>query len=169
MPEAEIAKAVQLLDLMLEFFADDSRWTRGGYDDGKGGRCMVGALLHLGRAHSLPTRTAIALLQDAMPRAGLPLVHFNDRRCGSVAKLRSVILTWISQTAGFLGRENAHRAASGRKNWRLWVELAGFNFCESLWEQWSLRWLAGLCWPRFLVRQAVVATVSAACAARYSA
>ena len=44
MPEAEIAKAVQLLDLMLEFFADDGRWTRGCYDDGKGGHCLVGAL-----------------------------------------------------------------------------------------------------------------------------
>ena len=29
MPEAQIAKAVQLLDLMLEHFADDSHWTRG--------------------------------------------------------------------------------------------------------------------------------------------
>jgi hypothetical protein len=28
MPEAEIAKAVQLLDLMLEHFADDGHWTR---------------------------------------------------------------------------------------------------------------------------------------------
>ena len=26
---AEIAKAVHLLDLMLEFFADDGHWTRG--------------------------------------------------------------------------------------------------------------------------------------------
>jgi hypothetical protein len=26
---AEIAKAVQLLDLMLEFIADDGHWTRG--------------------------------------------------------------------------------------------------------------------------------------------
>jgi hypothetical protein len=33
MPEAEVAKAVQLLDLMLEFFADDGHWTRGRYDD----------------------------------------------------------------------------------------------------------------------------------------
>ena len=32
------------------------------------------------------------LLQDAMPRPDLPLVHFNDTRCGSVAELRSVIL-----------------------------------------------------------------------------
>ena len=92
MRETEIAQAVQLLDLMLAFFADDGRWTRGSYDDGNGGHCLVGALLHLGRKHRLPTAPAIVLLQDAMPRPGLPLVHFNDTRCGSVAELRSVIL-----------------------------------------------------------------------------
>jgi len=92
MPKAEIAKAVQLLDLMLAFFADDGHWTRSCYDDGHGGHCLVGALLHLSRKHSLPTAPAIALLQDAMPRPGLPLVHFNDTRCGSAAEVRSVIL-----------------------------------------------------------------------------
>jgi hypothetical protein len=92
MPDAEIAKAVQLLDLMLEYFADNGHWTRGRYDDGNGGHCLVGALLHLGRKHGLPTAPAIALLQDAMPRPGLPVVHFNDTRCGSVVELRSVIL-----------------------------------------------------------------------------
>jgi hypothetical protein len=91
MLEAEIAKAVHLFDLMLEFFAD-GHWTRGSYDDGNGGHCLVGALLHLSRKHRLPTGPAIALLQDAMPRPGLPLVHFNDTRCGSVAELRSVIV-----------------------------------------------------------------------------
>ena len=60
MHETEIAKAVQLLDLMLGFFADDGHWTRGGYDDGNGGRCLVGALLHLSRKHRLPTAPAIA-------------------------------------------------------------------------------------------------------------
>jgi hypothetical protein len=37
MPEAQIMQAVQLLDLMLEHFADDGHWTRGCYDDGNGG------------------------------------------------------------------------------------------------------------------------------------
>jgi hypothetical protein len=92
MLEGDIEKAVQLLDLMLEFFVDDGHWTRGSYDDGRGGHCLVGALLHLGRKHRLPTAPVIALLQDAMPRPGLPLVHFNDARCGSTAELRSVIL-----------------------------------------------------------------------------
>ena len=93
MPKAEIGQALQLLDLMLEFFADDGHWTRGCYDDGDGGHCLVGALLHLSRKHRLPAAPVIALLQDAMPRPGLPLVHFNDTRCGSAAELRSVILT----------------------------------------------------------------------------
>lgn len=29
MPEPQIAQAAQLLDLLLEFFADDGHWTRG--------------------------------------------------------------------------------------------------------------------------------------------
>src|SRR5215471_2725402 len=116
MPQANIDKAVQLLDLMLEFFADDGHWTRGSYDDGKGGHCLVGALLQLGRKHRLPTAPAIALLQDAMPRPGLPLVHFNDTRCGSAAELRSVILK-----ARRLAHDDAERerAASAVKAWLL--------------------------------------------------
>ena len=115
MPQVEIAKAVQLLDLMLEFFAD-GHWTRGSYDDGNGGHCLVGALLHLSRKHRLPTALAIALLQDAMSRPGLPLVHFNDTRCGSVAELRSVILE-----ARRLARDDAERerVAAAVKTWLL--------------------------------------------------
>jgi hypothetical protein len=116
MHETEIAKAVQLLDLMLEFFAHDAHWTRGCYDDGTGGHCLVGALLHLSRKHRLPTAPAIALLQDAMPRPGVPLVYFNDTRCGSVAELRSVILK-----ARFLAHDNAkrERAAAAVRTWLL--------------------------------------------------
>jgi hypothetical protein len=116
MPKAEIGQAVQLLDLMLEFFADDGHWTRGCYDDGDGGHCLVGALLHLSRKHRLPSAPVIALLQDAMPRPGLPLVHFNDTRCGSVAELRSAILK-----ARRLAHDDAARgkAAAALKTWLL--------------------------------------------------
>jgi hypothetical protein len=116
MPEADIGKAVQLLDLMIEFFADDGHWTRGCYDDGNGGHCLVGALLHLSRKHRLPPAPAIALLQDAMPRPGLPLVHFNDHRCGSIAELRFVIVK-----ARRLAHDNAERdrAAAAVKTWLL--------------------------------------------------
>ena len=116
MPEAQIVQAVQLLDLMLEHFAADGHWTRGRYDDGNGGHCLVGALLHLGRKHRLPTAPAIVLLQDAMPRPGLPLVHFNDTRCGSVGELRSVILK-----ARRLADDQAEqeRAGAAVKTWLL--------------------------------------------------
>jgi hypothetical protein len=116
MPEAEIVKAIQLLDLMLEFFADDGHWTRGCYDDGKGGHCLVGALLHLSRKHRLPAAPVIALLQDAMPRPGLPLVHFNDSRCGSIAELRSVILKARRHADDDAERE---RAAAAVEAWLL--------------------------------------------------
>jgi hypothetical protein len=117
MPEAEIGKAVQLLDRMLEFFADDGHWTRGCYDDGNGGHCLVGALLRLGRQHRLPTAPAIALLQDAMPRPGLPLVHFNDHRCGSIAELRSVIVK--ARRLAHDSAEREHAAAAAVKTWLL--------------------------------------------------
>jgi hypothetical protein len=116
MPEAEIGKAVQLLDLMLEFFTDDAHWARGRYDDGHGGHCLVGALLHLSREHRLPSAPTIALLQDAMPRPGLPLVHFNDNRCGTVAELRSVILKARRFAHDTAERE---RAAAVVKAWLL--------------------------------------------------
>jgi hypothetical protein len=116
MPESQIAQAVQLLDLMLEHFADDGHWTRGRYDDGNGGHCLVGALLHLSRKHHLPRAPAIALLQDAMPRPGLPLVHFNDTCCGGVAELRSIILKARRLADNHAEQE---RAAAAVKSWLL--------------------------------------------------
>src|ERR1700736_3791397 len=86
------------------------------YDDGNGGHCLVGALLYLSRKHRLPTAPAIALLQDAMPRPGLPLVYFNDTRCGSVAEPRSVILRTRGLAHDDVERE---RAAAAVKTWRL--------------------------------------------------
>ena len=116
MPQAQIAQGVQLLDLMLEYFSDAGHWARGYYDDGNGGHCLVGALLHLSRKHHLPRAPAIALLQDAMPRPGLALVHFNDICCGSVAELRSIILK-----ARRLADDHAEqeRAAAAAKTWLL--------------------------------------------------
>ena len=116
MPQAEIAQAVQLLDLMLEHFSDDGHWTRGRYGDGNGSHCLVGALLHLSRKHRRPRAPAIALLQDAMPRPGLPLVHFNDTCCDSVAELRSVILKARRLAEDHTEQE---RAAAAVKAWLL--------------------------------------------------
>jgi hypothetical protein len=53
MPDDQIVQAVQLLDLMLEHFADAGHWARGRYDDGHGGYCLIGALLHLSRKQTV--------------------------------------------------------------------------------------------------------------------
>jgi hypothetical protein len=44
--KAKSRKGCSCSTLMLEYFADDGHWTRGRYDDGNGGHCLVGALLH---------------------------------------------------------------------------------------------------------------------------
>jgi hypothetical protein len=51
-----------------------------------------------------------------MPRPGLPLVHFNDNRCGTVAELRAVIIK-----ARRLAHDTAERerAAAAVKVWLL--------------------------------------------------
>ena len=38
------AKALQMLDLLEEFFDGGRRWTRGVMHDSRGNRCMLGAL-----------------------------------------------------------------------------------------------------------------------------
>ena len=109
MPEADIANAVQLLTLMFEFFADYGHWTRGRYDD-ENFHCPARALLHLSRKYSLPRVPAIAVLQDAMRRPGLPLVHFNDTCCGSLAELRAIIFTACCLTDDHRAQERADAA-----------------------------------------------------------
>src|SRR5215468_773503 len=114
MPDAQIAQAVQLLDLMLEHFTDDGHWTCGRYDDGTGGHCLVGALLHLSRKHRLPRSPAIALPPDAMPRSGLSLVYFNDTCCGNAAELRFIILKGRRLARDYAEQD---RAAVAAKTW----------------------------------------------------
>jgi hypothetical protein len=89
-------QAVQVLDLLLEYFGErGERWARHRYDDGDGRRCLVGALSYLRCKHRIPSENAECFLQEAM-KQGLPfqrggLVYFNDR-CRSLAELRSVII-----------------------------------------------------------------------------
>ena len=67
--------------------------------------------------HRLPRAPAIALLQDAMPRPGLPLVHFNDSCCGNAAELRSIILKAPRLANDHAEQERA--AAAAPKTWLL--------------------------------------------------
>ena len=93
MCETDAGKAVQMLDLLLEFFGKDgAHWSRGRYDDGQGGRCLIGALDYLRRKHRISSEEAGYFLREAMPHRRFPLIYFNDHRCRNFADLRSVIV-----------------------------------------------------------------------------
>jgi hypothetical protein len=56
---ASAAKAVQMLDLLTEFFQGGANWIRGDFHDGDGGYCLVGAMISIRHRHKLygdPTR-----------------------------------------------------------------------------------------------------------------
>ena len=88
----ETTEAVQMLDLLLEYFVDGRHWTRGRFY-GNGRHCLVGALNYLRREHRVASGAARYFLEEAIPReCRRRLVYFNDQRCRSIAELRSVIV-----------------------------------------------------------------------------
>ena len=78
------AKAVDMLDLLIEFF-----------DDGARNRCLVGALRDIRDGHNLhgaPTRVYLLKAMQRSPKTGWTgLISFNDR-CRDFGELREVIL-----------------------------------------------------------------------------
>src|SRR5215469_5127160 len=112
-------KALQMLELILDFFADDGHWTQGHYRDPRGRHCLVGAVLHFSASHGLPRAPVMSLLEAALPRRQIGLIAFNDRLCRSAAELRSVILR-----ARAVALENAkHERAAAAFECRLLAEL----------------------------------------------
>jgi hypothetical protein len=85
------AKAVDMLDLLIEFFDDGERWIKGKLDDGAGNRCLVGALRDIRDGHA-PTRIYLLKAMQRSPKTGWTgLISFNDR-CRDFGELREVIL-----------------------------------------------------------------------------
>jgi hypothetical protein len=119
MPADMTSKAVQLLDLMLDFFADDDHWARGRYHDRDGRHCLVGAVLHFSAKQGLPRAPVISFLEAALPRRQIGLIGFNDHLCRSTAELRSVIL---KARAAALENAEYERAAEAFKH-RLLAEV----------------------------------------------
>jgi hypothetical protein len=89
------AKAVDVLDLLIEFFDDGDRWIKGRLDDGAGNRCLVGALRDIRDGHNLhgaPTGVYLLKAMQRSPKTGWTgLISFNDR-CKDFGELREVIL-----------------------------------------------------------------------------
>jgi hypothetical protein len=101
------AKAILVLDAMLEFFSGGKRWTRGrmATSDGRN-RCLVGALQHIRAELGIRGDGTAELLENALPQHHpypfydllkprdlwtlRHLTYFNDRR--SYRQVRAVIV-----------------------------------------------------------------------------
>jgi hypothetical protein len=79
-------------------------------NDGKGGHCLVGAVLDLSRKHRLPRAPGDPARAGRDAAAPLPLVHFNDTCCGSIAELRSIIFKARRLADDHAEQERAHAA-----------------------------------------------------------
>ena len=112
----DTTEAVQMLDLLSEYFADGRHWTRGRFYS-HGRHCVVGALNYLRREHRVASGAARYFLEEAIPReCGRRLVYFNDHRCRSIAELRSVI---VKARALAVHEPERERAAAAVERWLL--------------------------------------------------
>jgi hypothetical protein len=107
MDRPDPAEAVRMLDLMLAFLGDGEGWSQGTLNDGRGGRCLLGALGYIERECGVSGGPARAYLRDAIRRQpptpvvallsgyrllpeGTLFATFNDS-CRNFAELRAVI------------------------------------------------------------------------------
>jgi len=77
------AKAVAMLDLLIEFFADGGRWIKGRNGDGRGKHCLVGAMRYLPSHHDLAGARTAFYLRHAM--INLPGPHGGSTRISNAA------------------------------------------------------------------------------------
>jgi hypothetical protein len=109
----------QAKGLLLEFFEDGRRWTRGRYHDGNGSHCLVGAIWYLARKHKTRSAVAVSFLQEVLPRGHRHLVYFNDMS-GSFAEVRALIVkTRSAVVAEAKERVKRETTAENAKRWLL--------------------------------------------------
>jgi hypothetical protein len=63
------AEAVEVLDLLLNFFGDGERWVKGRLSDRRGNRCLVGALDFVSGHHAIQSDGAERYLADEISPA----------------------------------------------------------------------------------------------------
>ena len=88
---ASTARAVDLLDLLIEFFEDGKRWITGEFADAAGNRCLVGAMRYIRAGHNLHGAPARYYLLRAMRGHGEGLMMFNDW-CKDYDELHTLIV-----------------------------------------------------------------------------
>jgi hypothetical protein len=108
MQRRDPAKAVQVLDLVLEFFGNGHRWRRYRLRDSEGNRCLAGALGHVRRAHRISGDGARYYLMKAIyPDLGIPVPveMFNDD-CETYDQVKQVIIEARALAAADLVQEH---------------------------------------------------------------
>jgi hypothetical protein len=118
MAEVKTGDPVEFLDLLLNYFADETRWTQGDLDDGRGRRCLVGAIHYLRRRHQLSSRVVEDLLQEALPPGHWHLALFNDC-CANIAELRGLIAKARTLAAAVPEEPRRQAAATHHGRWRI--------------------------------------------------
>jgi hypothetical protein len=91
-------KAVQVFDLLLQFFGGGEHWHQGEFRDGRGSRCLVGPLHHVRRQHRITGDGAGFYLRRAMPRP-IELAGYNDERARFLELQALVVLARRMATA----------------------------------------------------------------------
>ena len=85
------AKAVQMLDLLTEFFDNGRRWTTDAFHDDHGNRCLISAMAHLRAAQVRRGDPTSYYLREAQPQWRYkPIIEFNDG-CQSYDAIRVLI------------------------------------------------------------------------------
>jgi hypothetical protein len=90
MRQRDPAKAVEVLDLLLEFFADGALWLQHDFDHPDGSRCLVSALTHVRRKHGISGDGTGYYLLETMPQCARNFVEFNDT-CRDFGEVRAML------------------------------------------------------------------------------
>jgi hypothetical protein len=118
MAEDIAGKTVQVLESMLNYFANERHWVKNNYRDGGDGHRLVDAAMHFSAKLGLPYNSVVSPLEAALPRRQMGLVTFNDR-CHTRDELRTVI-----RQARVIALENAeHERAAAALQRRFLAEL----------------------------------------------
>jgi hypothetical protein len=73
-------QAIQMLDLLTEFFDGGRRWIRHNFHDDDGNRCLIGALTHLRAVANIRGDGTGYYLREAQPQWRYkPITDFNDQ------------------------------------------------------------------------------------------
>jgi hypothetical protein len=91
MGERDPTEAVEILDMLLQFYGEGERWVKGRLSDRRGNRCLIGALDFVSGHHGMNGNAAECYLADAIS----PAVACNDA-VGDCARFRASLRRALS-------------------------------------------------------------------------